>query len=41
MSYFIGILIRDRDIFLLGYSQVFFLLNIRFMVISKSYKRLV
>ena len=38
MSYFIGILSNVGDIFLLGCSQVFFPLNVRFMSISKPQK---
>ena len=38
MSYFVGILNRVGDIFLLGCPQLFSLLNVRFMGISKPHK---
>ena len=39
--YFVGILNRVRDIFLLNYFQAFSFLNIRFRDISKPYKSLI
>ena len=36
VSYFVGILSRVRNIFLLGCPQIFFLLNIRFRGIFES-----
>ena len=38
MSYFVDILSGVKNIFLPGYSQIFPLLNIRFMSIFKPYK---
>ena len=40
MSYFVGILIGIVDIFLPSYTQVFSLLNLRFMGIFEPHKNL-
>ena len=41
VSYFVGILSRVWDIFLLGFPQFFSLLNVEFKDISESQKSLV
>ena len=41
VSYFVGILSRVWDIFLLGCPQIFSLLNVKFKGISESQKSLV